>query len=234
VTTRTEPERGRARAAPKRAVRAKPKPAAGASRPTATAGKRKPKAKSIDADVGARIRAVRLQRKLRLQQVALRTGLSIGFISQIERGISSPSLSALTHLADALDVSLSQLFDAPRPTADTGNIVVRTRSRSKLVAWRTGIYKQLLTADAPARFSFLLLTMEPGATSGTDLYSHHGEEAGLIMQGKLKLTVEGRTWTLARGDSFHFPSERPHRFENAARGKTVIAMLNLRRDSAVP
>jgi transcriptional regulator with XRE-family HTH domain len=188
-------------------------------------------AKTIDAHVGARIRTLRLERKLRLQQLAEHTRLSIGFISQIERGISSPSLSALTHLADALDVSLSQLFDTPRAAAASGEIVVRTGARGKLTARRSGIYKQLLTADTPDRFSFYLMTMESAASSGTDLYAHQGEEAGLVMQGKLRLTVEDKSWTLARGDSFHFPSERPHRFENAARGKVVVAMLNLRREA---
>ena len=187
-------------------------------------------ARTIDARVGARIRARRLDRRMRLQQLAERTGLSIGFISQIERGISSPSLAALTHLADALDVSLAQLFDAPRAAAAPGEIVVRTGTRGKLTAWRSGIYKQLLTADTPSRFSFYLMTMEPASGSGSELYAHDGEEAGLVMQGKLRLSVEDRTWTLARGDSFHFSSERPHRFENASRGKTVVAMLNLRRE----
>jgi transcriptional regulator with XRE-family HTH domain len=196
---------------------------------SAPAGRRRA-AKTVDAHVGARIRALRLERRLRLQQLAEHTKLSIGFISQIERGISSPSLSALTHLADALDVGLAQLFDTPRATASAGQIVVRTAARGKLVAWRAGIYKQLLTADSPERFSFYLMTMEPAAGSGTDLYAHQGEEAGFVMQGKLKLTVEDRSWMLARGDSFHFPSERPHRFENAARGRTVVAMLNLRNE----
>lgn len=187
-------------------------------------------AKLIDAHVGARIRALRAERRVRLQELARRTGLSIGFISQIERGISSPSLDALTHIADALDVSLAQLFDSPHPARAPGEVVVRTASRGKLTAWRSGIYKQLLTADAPARFSFYLMTMEPDARSGPDSYAHEGEEAGLVMKGKLRLTVQDRTWILARGDSFHFPSESPHRFENASRGSTVIAMLNLRRE----
>ena len=163
-----------------------------------------------------------------LKQLASQTTLSIGFISQIERGISSPSLSVLTNLADALDVSLARLFEPSRANGSPGEIVVRTGSRRKLTAWRSGIHKQLLTADAPSRFSFFLMTMEPGAASGPELYAHQGEEAGLVIQGRLRLTVDRRTWTLSRGDSFHFPSERRHGFENAIRGKTVVAMLNLR------
>jgi len=188
-------------------------------------------AKATDAKVGARIRKLRHARGMSLEVLAARTSLSVGFISQIERGISSPSLKALTGLADALDVSLSQLFELPRADTSSGTIVVRTGTRGRLTAWRSGIYKQLLTSDTPSRFSFFLMTMEPGASSGTDLYAHQGEEAGLVIQGRLRLTVEDREWTLSRGDSFHFPSDHPHRFENPSRGATVVAMLNLRHDA---
>jgi transcriptional regulator with XRE-family HTH domain len=183
---------------------------------------------ATDAKVGARIRRLRHERKMSLHGLADRTSLSIGFISQIERGISSPSLAALTSLADALDVSLSRLFEPPAAGGSRGEIVVRTAARGELTAWRSGISKQLLTADTPSRFSFFLMTMEPGATSGMELYAHQGEEAGLVIQGRLRLTVDNRTWTLTRGDSFHFASDHPHRFENASRGTTVVAMLNLR------
>lgn len=185
-------------------------------------------AKATDAKVGARIRKLRHARGMSLQVLAARTSLSVGFISQIERGISSPSLKALTSLADALDVSLSQFFVPPRADTTSGKIVVRTGTRGRLSAWRSGIYKHLLTSDTPSRFSFFLMTMDPGASSGTELYAHQGEEAGLVIQGRLRLTVGNRKWTLFRGDSFHFASDRPHRFENPSRGATVIAMLNLR------
>lgn len=188
-------------------------------------------AKATDAKVGARIRKLRHMRRMSLEALAARTSLSVGFISQIERGISSPSLKALTSLADALDVSLSQFFEPPRDDSSSEAIVVRTGTRGQLTAWRSGIYKQLLTADTPSRFSFFLMTMQPGASSGTELYAHQGEEAGLVIQGRLRLTVGDRKWTLSRGDSFHFFSDRPHRFENPGSGATVVAMLNLRHDA---
>jgi transcriptional regulator with XRE-family HTH domain len=201
----------------------KPKRSA-ASKPSAL----RRKGQATDAKVGARIRRLRHERKMSLHALADRTSLSIGFISQIERGLSSPSLAALTRLADALDVSLSRLFEPPSAGGAGSEIVVRTAARGELTAWRSGISKQLLTADTPSRFSFFLMTMEPGATSGTELYAHQGEEAGLVIQGRLRLTVDDRTWTLTRGDSFHFGSDHLHRFENAGRGTTVVAMLNLR------
>jgi transcriptional regulator with XRE-family HTH domain len=190
----------------------------------------RPAAEPIDSRVGGRIRALRKERQLSLVTLAERTSLSIGFISQIERGLSSPSLRALTSVADALDVSLSSLFDGPRREQRAADVVVRVAERSMLDSWRSGIHKHLLTAGAPPRFSFFLMTMEPGAASGREFYTHQGEEAGLVLKGRLKLCVDDAQWTLAKGDSFHFASERPHRFENAVRGTTIVAMLNLRRD----
>jgi transcriptional regulator with XRE-family HTH domain len=190
----------------------------------------RPAAEPIDSRVGSRIRTLRKQRQLSLVSLAERTSLSIGFISQIERGLSSPSLRALTSVADALEVSLSSLFDGPRRERGAGNVVVRERERAMLDSWRSGIHKHLLTADAPPRFSFFLMTMESGAASGREYYTHQGEEAGLVLKGRLKLCVDDQEWTLAKGDSFHFASERPHRFENAVKGTTIVAMLNLRRD----
>lgn len=196
----------------------------------------------IDRVVGERIRALRREQGLSLETVAERCGVSIGFLSQIERGLSSPSLRVLTALADVLGVSFASLFVAEgegkrgrkRKPANghagdaDGAVVIRSGRRAKLKLWRSGIHKQLLTEpDADSRLSYFLMHMEPGATSGEELYSHSGREAGLVMEGRLRLTVGEETWDLERGDSFSFASNRPHRYVNAARGRTVIVMVHV-------
>lgn len=196
----------------------------------------------IDRVVGERIRALRREQGLSLETVAERCGVSIGFLSQIERGLSSPSLRVLTALADVLGVSFASLFVAEgdlkrgrkrKPAnghaADAdGEVVIRSGRRAKLKLWRSGIHKQLLNEpDADSRLSYFLMHMEPGATSGEELYSHSGREAGLVMEGRLRLTVGEETWDLERGDSFSFASNRPHRYVNAARGRTVIVMVHV-------
>lgn len=197
----------------------------------------------IDRVVGERIRALRREQGLSLETVAERCGVSIGFLSQIERGLSSPSLRVLTALADVLEVGFSSLFVAEgegrrgrkrksaangRAAEADGVVVIRSGRRAKLKLWRSGIHKQLLTEpDAGGQLSYFLMHMEPGATSGEELYAHSGREAGLVMEGRLRLTVGEETWDLVRGDSFSFRSSRPHRFVNAARGRTVVVMVHV-------
>ena len=137
---------------------------------------------AMDLEVGRRIRDLRRARELSLETVAARTNLSIGFISQIERGLSSPSLRVLATLADVLGVGIAALFGA-RPSGES--------------------------------------------STGDELYAHDGEEAGLVLEGEMTLTVDAETWSLKTGDSFRFASRRPHRFSNPADdAKAVVLWVN--------
>src|SRR5882724_7107427 len=189
----------------------------------------KPAEPAMDLAVGRRIRDLRRAKKMSLQTVAARTKLSIGFISQIERGLSSPSLRVLATLADVLGVGIAGLFGAtPNDAAAPDAIVTRERQRAELNLWRTGISKQLLSpAGSEGRLNLFLVHMEPGGSTGDELYTHDGEEAGLVIEGEMKLTVDAESWTLKHGDSFRFASRRPHRFSNpSGDSKAVVLWVN--------
>jgi transcriptional regulator with XRE-family HTH domain len=169
---------------------------------------------AVDRAVGQRIRDLRHANGLSLETVSARSGLSIGFLSQVERGLSSPSLRVVTTLADVLGCGFGALFGMASPPADT-RVVTRQDERAELSLWRSGISKQLLSpAGGAGRLNLFLVLMEPGASTGDELYAHDGEEAGLVVEGAMTLTVETETWTLATGDSFRFSSRQPHRFSN--------------------
>jgi transcriptional regulator with XRE-family HTH domain len=197
-------------------------------------GKRlsKPTAKAepaMDVAVGQRIRDLRRTRAMSLEAVAARTDLSIGFLSQIERGLSSPSLRVLATLADVLGVGIAGLFGAREDAAAAPDaIVTRERQRAELNLWRTGISKQLLSpAGSEGRLNLFLVHMEPGGSTGDELYTHDGEEAGLVIEGEMKLTVDAESWTLKQGDSFRFASRRPHQFSNpSGDSKAVVLWVN--------
>jgi transcriptional regulator with XRE-family HTH domain len=182
-----------------------------------------------DVVVGQRIRELRRTRGFSLETVAARTDLSIGFLSQIERGLSSPSLRVLATIADTLGVGIAALFGtgAGGEGAPDG-VVIRERERAELKLWRTGISKQLLNpAGADGRLNLFLVHMEPGGSTGDELYTHDGEEAGLVLEGEMTLTVDADTWTLKTGDSFRFASRRPHRFSNPSEArKSVVLWVN--------
>jgi len=184
---------------------------------------------AMDVAVGQRLRDLRRSRAMSLEAVAARTDLSIGFLSQIERGLSSPSLRVLATLADVLGVGIAGLFGAKESTKNASDAVVtREGKRAKLNLWRTGISKQLLSpAGSEGRLNLFLVHMEPGGSTGDELYTNDGEEAGLVLSGKMKLTVDAESWTLKQGDSFRFASRRPHRFGNPSPdAKAVVLWVN--------
>ncbi|WP_439498105.1 helix-turn-helix domain-containing protein [Bosea sp. (in: a-proteobacteria)] len=181
----------------------------------------------VDQEVGVGLRRLRRERRLSLEELASRTSLSIGFLSQIERGLSSPTLRALAGVADALGVGLADLFPNGEASPDQAATIVRAGGRSELQLWRSGIRKQLLTPHSDAsRLNIFMVEMEPGASTGDELYTHKGEEAGLVMAGTMLLSVEKEHWTLQEGDSFRFLSSRPHRFANGHDGVTQVLWVN--------
>jgi transcriptional regulator with XRE-family HTH domain len=189
----------------------------------------KPSEPAMDIAVGRRIRDLRRTRQLSLETLAAKTEFSIGFISQIERGLSSPSLRVLATLADVLGVGIAALFGAsPNTDGAFGSVVTRGLQRPELKLWRTGISKQLLSAaGAESKLHLFLVHLEPGGSTGDELYTHDGEEAGLVLEGEMMLTVDTETWSLKRGDSFRFASRRPHRFSNPAEdAKAIVLWVN--------
>jgi len=180
----------------------------------------------IDASVGGRVRQLRRQRELSLQQVAERADLSVGFLSQIERGLSSPSLRDLIRVATALETDLGMLFEGAGTTAPAGGSIVTRPAERQEVAFHEGITKQLLTPHGDASLRLYLITLEPNGRTGEALYSHAGEEAGVVLQGRLLLTVETTDHMLQEGDSFRFRSDRPHRFSNASGMVTRVLWVN--------
>jgi len=183
----------------------------------------------VDRAVGQRLRSLRRARGLSLEAVASSTGLSIGFISQVERGLSSPSLRVLALLADMLQIGIGGLFEPGPDAPDPDPIVVFRKDRPELQLLRAGITKQLLTPPGGTQgMSLFHMVLKAGASTGDELFSHDGEEAGLVLEGRLTLVVEARTLQLAEGDSFRFESRRPHRFSNPdPRGRTVVLWVNV-------
>lgn len=205
------------------------KQALGRARAPASAPAQDP---SVDTDVGHRVRTRRKQAGLSLVDVATRTGLSIGYLSQMERGLSSPTLRALTSLSDALGTPLSGMLAGGAGLQGESRIVRASASRP-VTMWGSGIRKTLLAGGPMAQGgSFALCRMEfsAGADSGLEPYAHEGFEAGLVTQGVIALTLGDELHELAEGDSFQFPSTVLHRFRNAARRRAVMLIVNLKPD----
>ncbi|TDR90217.1 XRE family transcriptional regulator [Enterovirga rhinocerotis] len=183
-------------------------------------------AAGADAQLGRRIRHLRKARELSLKDVAERSGLSVSFISQIERGRSSASVRVLVRIANALNVRLSGLFDE----SDDDEAIVQRRETRRRIAFRdTSISKELVTPTHPnPKLDVYLITIEPGGSTGGAPYAHSGAEAGIVVKGVLELCVEGETHVLREGDGFSFDSNRPHQFGNPGTGLTQVIWVNSR------
>lgn len=167
-----------------------------------------------DVTVGRRLRLLRQKRERSLQELATSTGLSIGLISQIERGLSSPSVKNLVALGEALGVGISWFFDESAPIDELdASFVVRKEARRAL-SMEGDVQKELLTPVPERPLQLYMIVVEPGGSTGEGLYAHSGESAGMVLSGRLELWIEKRHFLLREGDSFSVPAHAKRRFSN--------------------
>jgi transcriptional regulator with XRE-family HTH domain len=188
------------------------------------------KPNGADVLVGRRVRALRLERRLSLAELAGKAGISIGALSQIERGMSSLRVRVIWPLAAALDIEPSALI------ADGGDAIndlycVRAGSRRSLPVHSEGIAKQLLSPPAAA-LTGLLVTVEPGGGTA-EAYAHAGHEFGIVLSGEVELTVDAAKYVLKTGDSFAFKSTLPHAFRNPGGERCQILWVNTTKPSEI-
>lgn len=177
--------------------------------------------------VGLQIRHFRRARGMSLRQLAQSISLSVGHLSQIERGVSSASVRTLALAADALSVGVADFFnDTER---DEARIVTRVSERDSVRFGTRGVVKQLLTVHGEQRgLDLFLIQLGPDDSSGGSAYSHSGIEAGYVISGGFELEVDLRTYVLGEGDSCQFASARPHRFKNAGQRNALVLWANYR------
>jgi transcriptional regulator with XRE-family HTH domain len=182
-----------------------------------------------DLAVGNRVRLLRKARGRSLKEVATRAGLSAGFLSQIERGLSSASVRVLARIADALEAGIADIFPNDAGADDQSRIVARVKDRRRIDMHQTGTIKELVTPfNQQPHLDIYIITLEPGGSSGDDPYVHDGAEAGFVLEGGIELIVEGRKFILGEGDSFRFNSNRPHQFRNAGDRTARAVWVNFR------
>ncbi len=166
--------------------------------------------------VGATLRAARQARGLSLQELATRSGVSVGMISQVERGRANPSMRLLTALRRALNISMQELFgeaDDLRPAPGGEPDFVR-RAADRPVIDLGHLQKELLTSGSRHNLQIMLLRFAPGGHTGGRTLSYPAEKGGLVLSGEIVLSVDGREAVLGAGDSFAFDSSQPHSIRN--------------------
>ena len=157
--------------------------------------------------VGADLRALRKSRGLTLTDLALRVGRSIGWLSQVERGMTEPAVDDLRKLAETLEQPISFFFGRPATPPEECGIVVRAGGRRVLGTADAGLVEELLSPDLGGPFQILRCVFAPGAERAEHL-CRPTDEAGYIISGTLELDIGERTFRLDPGDSFRVAAQR--------------------------
>lgn len=176
--------------------------------------------------IGARLRQIRKGLNLSLADLSERSGVSIGALSQLERGLSQPSLRTVERISNAVGVPMYWLFEPPSDADEGDDVVVRKGYGAKLTVAAEGMEKTLVTPRSFAPMQLMLVEMEPGSKSSNEYYHHDGIDVGYVLTGSLNLEVDGKVYMLGAGDCFAFDSHLPHRFENRGGAKAEILWVN--------
>ncbi|MFZ0307096.1 MAG: cupin domain-containing protein [Candidatus Sulfotelmatobacter sp.] len=182
-------------------------------------GRTHPVADGSAGAIGSHLRQLRAKRKLSLAQVARAVGISVGFLSALERSQMSGSVGTLRKLARFYKTNILDFFDA-------------TGARSRQVSPKQ---RKVLEAGPGVRMELLawgntvmephLFRLAPEAGSG-DSYTHEGEEFLYVLRGELAITLEKEQYRLKAGDSFYFESATPHHWKNPGRAETWVLWVN--------
>lgn len=185
-----------------------------------TQGELRPARKQQATPIGPRLRSLRLKQRLSLAAVASATGVSVGFLSALERGQTSASVATLQRLARFYSLNILSFFNPN----EANPYRVRPGDRKVLEAGR-GVRMELL-AWGNTVMEPHLFRISPGAGSG-EAYTHEGEEFLYILRGELEISLdEGEPYRLEPGDSFYFESSTPHRWRNPGREETWVLWVN--------
>jgi transcriptional regulator with XRE-family HTH domain len=163
-------------------------------------------------DVGSRLRTLRNERQMSMRALARASGLSTNALSMIERGRTSPSVSTLYKLAEALGVPITAFFRIEPPRRE---IVFQASTLRNRVNFPRGIWEGLGGEAFVGGVEPFMITLEPGANSGRFGMAHSGHEFVMCLSGQLEYEVEDQRFILNPGDSLLFAANLHHRWRNA-------------------
>jgi transcriptional regulator with XRE-family HTH domain len=175
-----------------------------------------------EVDVGERLRDLRRLRRATLKTIADRAGVSESFLSQVERGRASASIASLRRIANALGVSVADLFEPdgpPRPR------VLRKDERPSLAFGVLG-RKLLLTPQPLQHLEVFVGELDPGGSTGPEPYAHgDSEELFVVIAGAVQLELGGDLHDLEAGDSIDYRSSTPHRITNVGEERAEVMWI---------
>ncbi len=177
---------------------------------------------SVSVDVGLRLRQIRQERGMSMRALSRASGLSTNALSMIERGRTSPSVSTLYKISDALGVPITAFFRQEPPRHDVVFCKAGARMR---VPFPRGFWEGLGGESFVGDVEPFMLTLEPGAGSGPFSMLHLGHEFAICLSGQLEYEVEDQRFMLEPGDSLLFAAQLNHRWRNAVKTNTQAIII---------
>ncbi|WP_374384449.1 cupin domain-containing protein [Dongia sp.] len=174
-------------------------------------------------DLGARLKSLRESHNLSQRELAKRAGVSNAIISMIEQNRSSPSVGMLKKLLDGFPMSLAEFFAddlKPRP-----QIFFASAELVELAGGPVS-YRQVGRDMTGKAIQLMHEHYQPAADTGAQMLSHEAEEGGVVIRGKLEVTVGDQVRVLGPGDAYYFDSRTPHRFRNVGNEECEVVTAN--------
>ncbi|RCW50701.1 MULTISPECIES: helix-turn-helix domain-containing protein [unclassified Halanaerobium] len=174
--------------------------------------------KSENKRLGQKIRKKRLARGLSLAQLADMISKTSSYLSQVERGLAEPSITALREIAKALDVPIFYFLIED----EVHNSVVKKEERRVLNFPGSHLTFELLSPDLKRDMEVIEARLEPGAETSDDPLSHTGEECTVVIQGKMHIKIGDKEYELNRGDSIYYKASLPHKITSVGENDLVF------------
>ena len=175
--------------------------------------------------LGKRLKTMRLEKKLTLETLASRAGVTKGFLSQVEAGSKGPSVSTLLRITQALDVPLSACFN-PSKKVDTSFSLVRKKQRKAFerIGSRFGVEYQTV-AHKKQRKNMEPFIMSPPLVTPTEYFQHPGDEMILVLNGRLRVWLDQKKFDLSEGDCIYFDGAVPHRTQSLGKSRSHALLV---------
>lgn len=182
-------------------------------------------AQALQKNLGAQLRAARLERRLTLAQVAAKAGLTKGFLSQLERGESNASISSLLALCRVLGIGIAQLLEKAA-VSSAASPLVRRADRKILYLGGEGVRDELVSSPGERRFEVFETHIEPHGTPGEEPYSLDAEFGfAYVLRGRLEFVIGDASHVLERGDTIAYSPRDPHTFRNPSSSRPTVVIF---------
>jgi len=173
-------------------------------------------------EIGNKIRQLRLRHNLTLEELADRTELSKGFLSQLERDLTSPSIATLVDILECLGTNLQDFFTTPKAP----KVVFGVDDTFEKENHASGCLIRWLIPDAQKNeMEPILITLAPGGESTPD-DPHAGEEFGYVLSGTVYLHEGNHAHKVKKGESFYFRAVNPHWLSNKAKTPAIVLWVS--------